>query len=649
MTARSGLARAARLGLVFGLSLGMLAPMPARAAEYEMVTRAGYLVDDAAGKVVVTVEIDFTNTFPPPSGQVSQFPTIRLAIHDGAANVTASDGGGALTVTAAVSGGVNVATITPRAPVKYGETAHITMAYDILNESAPAVRVGEHLVSFPAWGFGTQSEVRIDLASDYEVRVDGDALEASVEDDRTILTSGPIDDPTHWLAHVGATREPEYEQLQEAVPLDGGTADLQVRHWSDDPEWGAATMDLVVEALPLLEAAFGLPYPARGPLVITETVTAGGLDTTTDAGELAVGFAEPPFTVLHQVAHVWAGESITGDRWLLEGLASWAAGQVSAEMEVALPYDPAAVSTSLAANAFPLVDWGAEDLAPGAEGWAYAASWDTINGTVETAGAEAFQQALQRMAAGLDGYDPLTADTDTEPPEPPYVTSRAFLDHVDAVTDQPVVEALAEPVLGPDAPTELAARTAARTAYDGLLEAAGDWGDPDPVRAAMVAWEFEEAETAIAEAGEWLVGRDALLAEIAAAGLTAPDRLQAAYEVHGGGIEAWAEIDAERAIVDAYAQAAQTIEEGIDPIARVGLAFGPSPEERLATAATAFAEGDLMTAADELASLNQDLATATAGGLVRILGVIVAVGVAVLLATVALRRRRSGTDYTPEP
>jgi hypothetical protein len=69
----------------------------------------------------------------------------------------------------------------------------------------------------------------------------------------------------------------------------------------------------------------------------------------------------------------------------------------------------------------------------------------------------------------------------------------------------------------------------------------------------------------------------------------------------------------------------------------------------LATAATAFAEGDLMTAADELASLNQDLATATAGGLVRILGVIVAVGVAVLLATVALRRRRSGTDYTPEP
>ena len=67
------------------------------------------------------------------------------------------------------------------------------------------------------------------------------------------------------------------------------------------------------------------------------------------------------------------------------------------------------------------------------------------------------------------------------------------------------------------------------------------------------------------------------------------------------------------------------------------------------TAATAFAAGDLRAAADEVAGLNQDLATATAGGLVRLLGVVVAIGVVLMLVTVALRRRRTGRDYTPQP
>jgi hypothetical protein len=253
------------------------------------------------------------------------------------------------------------------------------------------------------------------------------------------------------------------------------------------------------------------------------------------------------------------------------------------------------------------------------------------------------------MAGGLDGYDPATADPPEAGVTATATTSRAYLDQLDVVTEAAVAEALAAPVLGEGSAAELTARTSARAAYDALIVAAGDWGDPDPVRAAMVEWRFADAETVIAAAGEWLVGRDALLGEIEQAGLTAPERLRAAYEVHGGGPEAWAEIDAERAVVNAYDDAANTIDDRLDPIARVGLLLGPSPEERLASAATAFAAGDLRVAADEVAALNQDLATATAGGLVRLLGVIVAVGVVALLGTMAVRRRRTGTDYTPEP
>jgi hypothetical protein len=165
----------------------------------------------------------------------------------------------------------------------------------------------------------------------------------------------------------------------------------------------------------------------------------------------------------------------------------------------------------------------------------------------------------------------------------------------------------------------------------------------------MVEWRFADAETEIADAGEWLVGRDALLAEIEDAELTTPDRLRAAYEVHGGGPPAWAEIDAERALVEVYVRESETIAAGLDPIARVGFLFGPGPEERRAAAATAFAAGELGLAADELEALHQGLATATAGGLARLLGVIVAVLAGALLVTLAIRRRRTSTNDTPEP
>ncbi len=644
--------RAARLVLVGATLVGALwAPAAAAAAEYEMVTAARYVVDHAGSKVIVTVDISFTNTFAPGAGQVSVFNSILVGIHDHAAAVTAADAGGALNVSVAVAGGVNVSTITQRAAVKYGETATLSLAYELRDGEDPAIRVGPHLVSFPAWGFGTRSEVRVELPADYEVRVNGDDLNAAVDGETTVLTSGTIADPTHWLAHIGATREPEYETLQRAVPLSGGTVDLQVRHWVDDPEWGTAMLDLLGEALPRLETVFGVPYPGIGPLVITETVTAGGPDVEADTDGVAVGFSEPPFTVLHQVAHVWAGEALTGDRWLLEGLASWAAGTVSTEMEIALPHDPAAVAASLQANAVPLAEWDATEREPAVEGWAHAASWSLTNQAATLTGTNAFRDALRRMAAGLDGYESssdaaLAADV---PVAPAAVSTRAYLDHLDAVTTEPIVETLAGSLLGEGAAVELTARTTARTSYDGLLQAAGDWGDPDPVRAAMVGWLFADAEREIAAARDWLAGRDELLAEIEQADLSAPDRLAAAYHAHGGGTEAWAEIDAERAVADAYGEAAATIDDRLDPVARIGLLLGPSPEQRLATAATAFAAGDLRVAADELAGLNQDLATATAGGLVRLLGVLVALGVAVLLATMAIRRRRASTVYTPEP
>jgi hypothetical protein len=385
--------------------------------------------------------------------------------------------------------------------------------------------------------------------------------------------------------------------------------------------------------------------------VVTESVTGGGLDSEPVDGEVAVGFTEPPFTLLHQAAHVWANDALAGDRWIVEGLASWAAGRVSTELELELPHDPVAVAAGLQDEAFPLAEWTAVDRSAESDAWAYAMAWSLTDAVAQMAGEDDFRLALRRMASGLDGYDPLTADAPGVEAATGVraVDSRGYLDHLDAVTDESVVAALGAAVLGAGAEAELTAREAARTAFYALLEAAGDWGDPDPVRSAMVEWRFADAQAEIAAAGEWLVERNRLLAEFEDAGLAAPDRLAAAYRTHGGGTLAWTEIDAERAIVIAYEQAASSVADGLGPIEWVGMLIGPGPEERLAAAAAEFAAGDLRAAADRLASLNQDLNTATAAGLVKILGVIVAVGSAALLLSVAIRRRRVATDYTPDP
>lgn len=622
---------------------------PAAAAEYEMTTYAVYVAEPESGVVRVSVQVAFLNTFSDPSGQASVFQEIKLGIHEHSTAVEAHDGSGALNVSTAVSGGVNVATITLRTAVGYQEAASLTLTYEIRDGDDPAIRIGEHLVSFPVWGFGTKSAVSVDLPADFEVRIDGDALQASVAADRAILNSGVIPDPTRWLSHVGAIRDPVYVTLQRAVPLEGGTADLQVRHWEDDPEWGEATLDLLVRALPRLEAAFGLPYAQQGPLVVTESVTGGGLGAEATNGELSVGFIEPPFTLLHQAAHVWANEELATDRWIHEGLASWAAARVAAELELATPYDPAAVSANLEADAFPLADWTSEDRSAEAEAWAYAASWSLTDEAARMAGEAGFQQALNQMAAGRDGYDPLTAEASDDAAAAAPADSHAYLDHLDAVTEEPVVEALAARILGAGTDELLVARASARTAYQSLLDLAGEWGDPDPVRAAMVEWRFPDAEAEIAVAAEWVIERNRLLFLIEQGGLTVPDRLLAAYRTHGGRDPAWAEIDAERAVVTAHGDVADRIAAGLDPIQRVGLLPGPSAEEQLAAAGTEFAGGDLRAAADQLASLDRDLGTATAGGLVRIVGVIVAVGAAALGVGYALRRRRTTTDYTPQP
>jgi hypothetical protein len=225
---------------------GLTAPAARVAgAEYTMATAATYAVDPAAAKIGITVEIDFANTFSAPTGQVSQFKEIRLAIHDHATAVVAHDATGALNAAVAVSSGVNVVTITLRTPVQYNQSAHLTLTYELHAGDDPVIRIGEHLVTFPAWGFGTASRVAITIPADFEVRAHGDPLEATPRATSRRSTAAPSPIPLRGSPISARRDSPRTTRRQQAAV--GGTA-TQVRHWTDDPEWGQATMDPLVDA-----------------------------------------------------------------------------------------------------------------------------------------------------------------------------------------------------------------------------------------------------------------------------------------------------------------------------------------------------------------------------------------------------------------
>jgi hypothetical protein len=630
------------------LLVPILPPALANAAEYAMPTVARYAVDPGAGEVAVTVDVSFTNTLPDPPGQLSAFDHVDMAIHAGASQVAARDDAGPLQVAVETRDGVQVASVKTRSRVRYNRSVSFTLSYRLTDGAAPDLHVRPGIVKFSVWGFGTSSQVTVQLPATYEARADGDPMLSDVSEANLELTSGPIPEPDRWLSVITAVLTSDYATRSASVALESGTVDLQVRSWTDDVAWGEQTLSLLVEALPKLEEAIGLPYPRVGPLVVVEAAGGeagtGGLPSAT--AEIRVAFDGSAFTLLHQAAHIWISDQLAADRWVREGLASHYAARAAAQLGIEPPYDPVAHTSDLAADARPLLEWPSGFSSGAADAYGYAASWALIDRIASAAGETSLTMALARVAAGLSAYDPgepQAAGTDGRPF--PAVDTRRLLDQLATTGRTDVTYLFREMAFGSDAAHELAQRETARAAYARLLAAAGDWGAPEQLRVAMAGWRFDEAQAEISEASAWLDGRDALLASVAAAGLVAPARLRERYLLAGGGAEAAAELDAERALVDAYVGMQERAEAPRGPLDAVGLFLAEDPGQLLADAAGSFGQGDLEVAAATLDRLELELNRASSDGAVRLAGTVVLVTLLGLGVGVTLRRR-SGSHYT---
>jgi hypothetical protein len=625
-----------------------------RAAAYRLATQATYSVHPEDREVGVVVRVNFRNTTPNPPGRFSVFQVIDLAIHTGATEVRANDHRGKLKVTVSRRAGVTVASVRPRQGVRYRDSTSFTLRYILPDDASREVRVRTSVVMFPVWSFGTRGSVTVSIPADYEVLVDGNALTAERSGETWRLTSGAIADPTRWLALLTATQPSTFVTRSAGVPLTAGALEVQVRSWSDDRPWGRRTLDLAARVLPRLERTIGLELPTDSPLVLVESLPAAGgelSEPTPEGTDVAVGFDEPAFTVVHQLAHAWFTPELAVDQWIREGFASWAAATVAEGEGVRPPFDPEAEARSLNADAFPLVSWGAGEASARQDRYAYAGSWAVAGELADAVGADALHRAWQRFAAGLDGYQPLDATTTPGQLASVPADSRHLLDQLDAVSGKDL-SAIFERWVFDDATRQLLPqRQEARAGAATVRDAAGDWGMPEPVRLALAGWRFDDAMAAISETLDWLQGRDALLDDAAAAGLTVPDRLRDEYRTGGGTGAARAELDAERQVVADYAAASALVAGERSPVEQVGLLGGDDPKAQLDEARTAFAEGDLVGASELASTALEDLQQAGRDGLVRLASAaIVLVALVAGLVWLARRRRQRRIDgYTAGP
>ena len=428
---------------------------------------------------------------------------------------------------------------------------------------------------------------------------------SSASDGGTVLDAGPLAAPLDFFAFVSAQRPAAYVDRPLSVPVAGQEVDLLLQAWKDDPDWANRTGSLFTEALPALRADIGLPWPADEPLVVHETA---GREADASAGiydaaqnRMDVAYWADPGAVIHQVAHGWFNGDLLADRWANEGFASFYALRAAAELgETATR--PQMTDEARAAS-LPLNAWAPSEgkgTTSAGDGYGYAASLALATALADEMGTDALAKVWSDAAAGTGAYQPpLDAEAGgraavgVSTPEgvggPP--DWRALLDLLEARSGKDLVPLWREWVVRPDEAASLEARAQARASYGRTLALADGWQLPRAIRDALRSWQFDTAETLMADARTVLAQRKAVAGIAERDGVALTGTMQTLFE-SGAMAQASAHAEALRAEMLAIedAEAARSADDDI--LSRIGM-LGEHPEQNLRQARLLLAQDDL--------------------------------------------------------
>jgi hypothetical protein len=648
-----------------GLGLGIGSPdagppaVRAAAPGLTLVAATTYEVRPVEGRVAVTAAITATNNLRDTVTRRFFFDDGYLAVLPGTSNfaITAAIGKPTVVVSSRSDAGI-ILHLGLGSRLAAGKSLALTLTYDLVDPGgAPdrPLRISPSLVSFQVWASATNatpgSSVEVRIPTGYTIAVGRGPLTGPTTDVAgwQILSSGPLETPLTFVADLIADRPGDYVEHRRSTTVGDRTVFVDFRTWPDDPAWLARASDVVTRGLPALSAAIGTPWPSESPLTVAEVIvrSTGGYEGIFDPSVqlVQVGYQARPGVILHEVAHGWFNGGLVADRWIAEAFASYYAEKAATALGLVIESPDLADVPEGAA--FPLNAWrAAGDASAGEDAYGIAASLALAREIAAVVGDDALREVWRAATASEPAYQaPAGSDapigaTEAGATPPDW---RALLDLLEAGAEPSQVAALEDLwrrwVVRPDDAVLLDARAAARSVYDGAVEAAAPWSLPRQVRDAMRTWRFAAALQLIGDARAVLRQRAAIESLAAAAGLTPPDGLRVAFESSIGLPSADAEAQTELAALGAIDAAERTRIADPDLIDRLGL-IGADPETRLATARSAFEAGDLDAALREAASART--AWQAVPGVAR--GRIISAGLLaiafVLLAWLVTQRRR---------
>lgn len=546
-----------------------------------------------------------------------------------------------------------------------GKSATYKLRFDLVDpggEPTRDVRVGDSLVSFPVWAFATDgtagSSVTVVFPPGFEADVEAGSIPEPTTDadGQLVFQTEALDKPLSFFAYLVGDRPGAYAERSLPVVVDGKNVDLTIRAWPDDPPWSKRVGDLVGRALPLLANEIGMGWPRDGGLVVQEAASrsTGGDAGLFDPREglVEVAYYADDFVVLHEAAHAWFNGALLADRWANEAFASYYGLQVAGALGVPAEGDELTPEL-IDAGSIPLNAWGPVGReSTDTEDYAYAAALELAREIAERAGSGVLQRVWADAAARVGAYQPpagdgaagsgsggVTVEPETVEGPPDW---RGLLDLLEA-HDSDVYDDLWRLWVVRDTDLELLdARLAARSRYDDVIEAAGDWRLPKPIRDAFRAWQFETATELLADASAILDQRAAIESAAASSGLTPPPTLQTAFELPDGFTSAAREATAELDAIERYDVAAAMRPAEPDPLQVMGM-WGATPDVDLSRSRDLFATGDLAGSSDAAGAAAAAWVSAEdvgRGRLVSIVALTLAFFLAVALFVGWLRGRR---------
>jgi hypothetical protein len=656
---------AAALAAYLVLAPGSARPALAAAPELQIVSDTTYEVRPQQGVVHVTVSGSATSYAADSGDTRYYFPAMRLVIFAGATSLAATASGSAARVTVIEADDhQQLIEVAFNRDLFDRQSTSFRLEYDLrTGASGGEVRVGANVARFPVWAIGSEetpgSSVAISLPRGFALDLQGEPLPAAEPRDGGghVYRWTAIDDPLlFWLfatADLATITQDTYQDYTTQVSIPGQELQVVVRAWADDADWGTRTSARMAQALPILADLIGVRYFGTQRLVVTETVSrslngyAGIFDNSQAEDEIQVSFDADDTVTLHEAAHAWFNASLSSDRWLLEGFASWYGAEAAKRLEIVPETFP--LTAELRSAAFPLADWGH----PGVEselreGYAYAASLTVVDEIAGRAGTDGLAAVFAAMAADEAAYQPLDAAiADVSYSHP--TNWRYFLDLLEERTDAGYADIMREWIVTSDDRRRLDERSHARAAYVHLLSRLDGWQIPDPIRRAMNAWSFGPAEAAIDAADEVLDTRENVLDRAHRLELALPlEEVQAGFE--GDGIDRAAAVEAEiDGSLDAYTSALEASRQEVDLVASVGL-LGTDPMADLAASSAALEAGDWEAADAAAARATATWRAAAGDGALRLAiggGSVLVLGIGGIGAVV-IRRRRPATTGVGE-